>query len=81
MSMKMVRACHKCKVYVCIQPDDAGNQRVMRGFDAEHGRHMIQTVVISEVQAIYREIPCIPPPLASPNFGPSKPAEVSRGHA
>ncbi len=81
MSDVMVRACHKCKVYVCIHPDDAGNQRVMKAFDSEHGRHMIQSVVISEVQGIYREIQCNVGPLTGNFLGASKPGEAGRGHA
>ncbi len=81
MSNVMVRACHKCKVYVCIQPDDAGNLRVLNAFEGEHGRHMIQTVVNSEVQSYYREISCNPAPLPGNLLGTSKPGEVGRGHA
>ncbi len=81
MSDIMVRACHKCKVYVCIHSDDVVNQRMMKAFDGEHSRHMIQSVVLSEVQGIYREIPCSPASLTGNLLNAPSAGEVGRGHA
>lgn len=71
MSDIMVRACHKCKVYMCIIPEDPNNLQTLKGFDAAHSRHMVQSVTLSEVQKIYREIPCKPPILTGSALGVS----------
>ena len=61
MTEMMVRACHKCKVYMCILPEDTNNLRLLHSFDADHARHMVQTVSLAEVRGIYKEMPCMPP--------------------
>ncbi len=81
MSDIMVRACHKCKVYVCIIPEDPSNLQALKIFDATHSRHMVQSVVLGEVQSIYQEVPCKTPLLPGPLLGAPSAGEASRGHA
>jgi hypothetical protein len=52
----MVRACHKCKEYVVINPADPYNQRIIKKFELNHARHAVVSVSVSEVKGYYENV-------------------------
>jgi len=55
-SFIIVRACHKCREYVQINPADPNNQRLIRIFESDHAGHPIVSVALSEVKDYYENV-------------------------
>ncbi len=51
----MVKACHRCRVYITIGNTYEAMQKE-KGFDREHRGHPTQVVRISEVQEYYKPV-------------------------
>ncbi len=56
MSFIMVRACHRCKEYVVINPANPSNQQIIKKFELKHARHAIVSLSISEVKGYYENV-------------------------
>ena len=56
MSFTMVRACHRCRCYVMIDPANPNNQRLIKIFESNHEGHTIVSVSISEVKDYYENV-------------------------
>ena len=52
----MVRACHRCKEYVLIDPADPNNQNLIKIFESNHKRHTIVSLSLSEVIENYKNV-------------------------
>jgi len=52
----IVRACHKCREYVHINPVDPNNQRLIKIFESNHAGHPIVSVNLSEVKDYYENV-------------------------
>ncbi len=52
---RMVKACHKCRIYMSIGNTYELLQKEQK-FDREHRGHPVQVVRVSEIQEYYKQI-------------------------
>jgi len=52
----IVRACHKCREYVHINPADPNNQQLIKIFESDHAGHPIVSVALSEIKDYYENV-------------------------
>lgn len=52
----MVRACHGCKVYMVVYPNNLISKELEAIFNIKHSKHTIQTIAWNEITKEYKYV-------------------------